>query len=183
MSTIISTFRCPSDSGDPILPAGSAYGASTTLPGQKTNYDFITSQSEYLYCNLWRAQAVNAKRMFGQNSTCRIADITDGTSNTLALGEATFDVYNGRCSAWGYRAWVMTGIDPAAGINDWTYPIAGFVPRPGRLGSWGRSGSLHTNGANFCLADGSVRFIPQSTDRVLLTRLATMADGNVVNLP
>jgi prepilin-type processing-associated H-X9-DG protein len=76
----------------------------------------------------------------------------------------------------------MTGIDLRYGINDWSY--YGYItPEVGRLGSWGRAGSLHPSGANFCFADGSVRFIGEDTNVTLLTRLGYMADGNSVTLP
>jgi prepilin-type processing-associated H-X9-DG protein len=75
----------------------------------------------------------------------------------------------------------MTGIDPRGGINDWSF--TGISPLVGRLGSWGRAGSLHTNGAQFCFADGSVRFISQSTNVTTLTQLGYMGDGFTPNVP
>ena len=181
MGTTFSTIRCPSDPGNPDL-YGSAYGPADGLKGVKTNYDFITSTDDF-YCNNWGRLANSSQRtMFGENSTTRHGDITDGTSNTLMLGETTLDVYNGTTAAWGYRAWVQTGIDPRYGINDWSF-YGYTVPKPGRLGSWGRAGSLHPGGAQFCFADGSVRFIGQDTPISLLTRLGWMADGTVANLP
>jgi prepilin-type processing-associated H-X9-DG protein len=132
--------------------------------------------------------------MFGENSTCRFADVTDGTSHTVAFCESLYDIYNGECSAWGYRGWVMVGTDlgSANGINNWTYgayisytqgPDWREFPRIGRLGSWAWPGSLHPGGCQVCLADGSVRFVPQNTDQVTRERMAAMADGNVVSLP
>ena len=37
--------------------------------------------------------------------------------------------------------------------------------------------SLHTGGAHFCLADGSVRFFSESMDYVLYRALSTKAGG------
>jgi len=116
--------------------------------------------------------------MFGENSNTRMTDVADGTSNTLMMGETTRDVYNGRCASWGYRGWVMTGIDPRDGLNNWSYGT--IKPIRGRLGSWGWAGSLHTNGVNFCFADGSVRFLNENIPVATLTKLGYMADGNVV---
>jgi prepilin-type processing-associated H-X9-DG protein len=113
-----------------------------------------------------------------------MADVRDGLSNTLAVAESTLDVYNGRCSAWGYRGWVMVGIDVGTyGINNWNYPPVLANPRVGQLGSWAYAGSLHPGGANFLLADGAVRFIPENTSNVVLRNLAMMADGNPVEVP
>jgi prepilin-type N-terminal cleavage/methylation domain-containing protein/prepilin-type processing-associated H-X9-DG protein len=184
-STQLSVFRCPSDPGDPWLPADNGeYGidARSALRGAKTNYDF--SASNDYECNSWRRQATTIRRLFGENSTTRMADVRDGLSNTLAVAESTLDVYNGRCSAWGYRGWVMVGIDVGTyGINNWTYPPVLANPRVGQLGSWAYAGSLHPGGANFLLADGAVRFIPENTSNVVLRNLAMMADGNPVEVP
>jgi prepilin-type processing-associated H-X9-DG protein len=76
----------------------------------------------------------------------------------------------------------MTGIDPRYGINDWTYPVAGFTPQPGRLGSWGRAGSLHPSGCHFAMADGSIRFVRDSTSTTTLTYMGYMADGTATTL-
>ena len=40
-------------------------------------------------------------------------------------------------------------------------------------------GSMHTNGINFCMADGSVRWISMSVDMTLLGNMATIAGGEV----
>jgi prepilin-type N-terminal cleavage/methylation domain-containing protein len=181
MATLIPSFYCPSDPGDPMQGASSAYGPGGALNGAKTNYDFVSSQSDF-YCNYWRAAPSSGKYMFGQNSATKLTDVTDGTSNTFMLGETTKTVYNGRTASWGYRGWVMTGVDPAAGINDWSYPVAGFVPQPGRLGSWGRAGSLHPGGCHFAMGDASVRFVRESTATATLRQVATMSEGTVANL-
>jgi prepilin-type N-terminal cleavage/methylation domain-containing protein/prepilin-type processing-associated H-X9-DG protein len=184
VATQVNLFRCPSDNGDPWLPARNRYygiSATSDLRGAKTNYDF----SAYLNydCNIWRRMPGDRKRMFGENSTTRVADVRDGMSNTIIVAESTFDVYNGRCAAWGYRGWVMVGIDVAngGGINRWDYPNT--TPVIGRLGSWGRAGSLHPGGANVLLGDGSTRFLRETTDRTTLERLCAMADGAVTPDP
>jgi prepilin-type processing-associated H-X9-DG protein len=176
MATVVTSFICPSDPGDVMQGASSAYGPGGSLNGAKTNYDFITSTSEF-YCNYWRVASGSAKYIFGQNSTTRMTDITDGTSNTFMLGETTKTVYNGRTASWGYRGWVMTGIDPNHGINVWAY--GSITPQPGRLGSWGYAGSLHPGGCHFAMGDGSVRFVRESTATTVLYQSATMADGTL----
>ncbi len=180
MATQLSILYCPSDPGRRLQGPGDAYGPGGRLDGAKSNYDFITSTSDF-YCNYWRVAVPNARTMFGENSDTRHSSITDGTTNTLMLGETTLEVYNGRTSCWGYRGWVMTGIDPRGGINDWSF-IPGVEPIPGRLGSWGRAGSLHTGGAHFCFADGSVHFLNENINVTTLTHLGYMADGSVVSL-
>jgi prepilin-type N-terminal cleavage/methylation domain-containing protein/prepilin-type processing-associated H-X9-DG protein len=177
--TQVPVFRCPSDNGNPKLPAGGgAYGigsGSTIIP-YKTSYDFSTSQSDF-YCNNWRAATGTGKRMFGENSSTRIADVTDGTSTTAMVCETLFEVGNGTCGAWAYRGWVQTGCDLSVGINVWgSQPV-------GTLASWGQAGSLHPGGMNLLLGDGSVMFLSEATSASVLSYLAGMSDGTSFNMP
>ena len=181
----LKVFNCPSDPGDKFLPATSVYsiGFNSNLgQGAKTNYDFSVRLA--YNCKQWSLDPVTIRRAFGENSTTRFSDLLDGSSSTVAFCESTLNVFNGRCSPWGYRGWVQVGNDlgDANGINNWTYPTL-TLPKVGQVGSWGRPGSLHPGGCQICLADGSVRFIPQTTDAITRQRLAIAADGNVVQLP
>lgn len=188
VSQRLKVFTCPSDAGDPWLAPGNYYGiaSNTALKGAKTNYDFCAYKN--YDCDNWIRQTATQRRMFGEHSTTRMGDVTDGTSTTAAIVESTFDVYNGRCSAWGYRGWVMTGNDIGStrGINNWTYtptPNPPINPKAGRLGSWGDPGSLHPGGCLIGMADGGIHFVQQEADLVLRERLAAMGDGNPVSFP
>ena len=179
MLNVLPTMLCPSDSGTILQGPSAPYGPGGGYDGAKTNYDFITSTNDF-YCNYWRNTSPSARCMFGENSNAKLLDVKDGTSNTLMLGETTREVYNGRTASWGYRGWVMTGVDPRYGINDWTF--GAIMPKPGRLGSWGRAGSLHPTGCHFALGDASVRFVRESTGIAVLTLAGYMSDGSVSNL-
>ena len=197
VSTQLSVLTCPSDLGNPLLPTGSAYGiGNTSLRGVKTNYDFSVLQG--YECDAWRKQA-NTKRfvpqyvrnppplpvrpMFGENSDTTITMVEDGTTHTVAMIETLFDVSNGETSAWGYRGWVMIGIDlPTNSINAWN---GDYVqdPRPSQLNSAGYAGSLHPGGVHFLMADGSVHFVSEDTDLITIDLLSRMADSRMVNVP
>lgn len=193
VTTRLAVFSCPSDNGDPYLPAGSSYyGVKSGTPhrGAKTNYDFSTNRS--YVCNNWKRSAGSkSRRMFGENSHTRIRDVTDGTSTTFAMAETLYDVYNGRCPAWAYRGWVMVGVDAGAfGFNVWERvpsptddPRWPPNPRRGQLASWGYLGSLHPGGAHVMFADGSVHFLDQDMNTTIRAGMATMAGGEVVKLP
>ncbi|WP_437192165.1 DUF1559 domain-containing protein [Planctomicrobium sp. SH527] len=192
VKTVIQAFLCPSDPGAPHLAETTGqYGISasnTGTGGAKTCYDFSASpwytKPSGGSCENWATAASTTRRMFGENSRCRIGDITDGSSNTVAMAESTLNIFNGKTSAWGYRGWVMPGIDLAGqAINNWNFTPASNIPiEPiiGRLGSWARPGSLHTGGIHILLADGSVRFLSQNVDTTTRQRLAYMADGQVI---
>ncbi len=164
----LAVLNCPSDIGEAFLTLGA-----------KTNYDFSVSRD--YECGHWSRAARNERRVFGENSTTRAANITDGLSHTFALGESLRDVYNGSASAWSYRTWVMVGLDLGQKkINHWH---AAPEPRRSQLSSWGHGGSLHGDGLQVVMADGSVHYLLDSTDREVLEHLAAMADGELASLP
>lgn len=199
-------FYCPSDDGvtETVYGPNLNYGISTTSPlkGARVNYDFSTTPIYDFYWSkdywsVYMSQYYKTYRaMFGNNSRCTTAEITDGTSNTTAILETTRQVLNGNGNAWGYRGWVMVGVslyDRLSGyplsscplctspINCWTYYTGPptYKTEVGRLASWGMSGSLHPTGVNACMADGSTRFISEQTDINILGRLGSIADGLV----
>jgi prepilin-type N-terminal cleavage/methylation domain-containing protein/prepilin-type processing-associated H-X9-DG protein len=194
VSTELKVFVCPSDSGSPFLEEGkdgsSHYiiKAGSGFKGAKTNYDFATNGPTGC-TSRWDAYGTN-RRLFGNQSYSKIDDAKDGTSNTIMICETLREVWDGRGPAWGYRGWVQLGIDPVGknnpkGINVWpccswnswaTSPPPG---RTGKLGEWGSPGSLHPGGAQFALADGSVRFISQTINLTTLESLATYNGGDV----
>ena len=185
VSTRLAVLTCPSDTGNPFNAENSPhYGIKpgSGYKGARTNYDFSTSNS--YSCDAWSREAANRRRMFGENSDTRVADVLDGTSNTFMMAETLYEVYNGECAGWGYRGWVMVGIDIGRhGINIWEWPGIIANPRRGQLRSWAHMGSLHPGGAHVMMADGSVHFVSETTDFVILEGLSTMAGGEIVSVP
>ena len=203
MALQLPLFLCPSDDGPTQTAYGPNiyYGISMTssLKGTRVNYDFSTQAyyDFYLGMNYWSEWGAQSEReyraMFGNNSNCKVGDIQDGLSNTAAVVETTRDILNGDGNAWGYRGWVMNGVtlydrrsgfpmgiwaglDCPGPINCWYYYNHINWYQVGRLGSWGMAGSLHPAGLQVCLADGSVRFISETTNVITLGFLTSMAD-------
>ncbi len=136
-----------------------------------------------------------------------VADLLDGTSGTLLLGERSHGDpnYDGFAaagltarSAMGYWGW-WAASEGRLAIGDVTLsaysPINYSIPfQAGDPGVPTTSaqfkpyedqrvcafGSSHPGGANFALADGSVRFVAQSISVTTLRQLATRAGGEVV---
>lgn len=187
-TTRLAAFLCPSDPGEVESSTSTSYSPASGFRGAKSNYDFSVRKGSTGAFNYWKRDSVGGRFMFGENSDSKFGSISDGTSNTVALGETLRSVANGHSSAWAYRGWVMSGIDLSYGINvidipvTWTW-VSDKSSLNYRLRDWGSSGSLHTGGANVCLGDGSVRFISQSTSVPILQALSTIAGGETVELP
>ncbi len=111
--------------------------------------------------------------LFYRNSRTRFADIRDGQSNTLMVGERA---YRQPASGEGSATWV--GVVPGARRG-----MARVVGRAGRvpndvLGDFADFGSWHPFGANFVMADGSVRMISDQIDQAAYHALATRAGSD-----
>jgi prepilin-type N-terminal cleavage/methylation domain-containing protein/prepilin-type processing-associated H-X9-DG protein len=125
------------------------------------------------------------------NSAVRLTDITDGTSNTLMVGERP-PSDELRYGWWYAGAGQDNGgsLDSHIGVRElnrqgsryrdcppgpYQYEAATFADPCGVFRFW----SPHGNGTHFALADGSVRFITYAAD-TLMPALATRAGGEVV---
>jgi prepilin-type processing-associated H-X9-DG protein len=104
-----------------------------------------------------------------------LAKVTDGTSKTLMIGE---DVPNYNLHSTAYYSngdWCSCNIPLNYGLN--------LPPDPtGAPDWWNWQGfrSLHPGGLNFCLADGSVRFVAEQADHVTFRTSCTRDGGEAV---
>jgi prepilin-type processing-associated H-X9-DG protein len=114
--------------------------------------------------------------------SCSLASVTDGTSNTLIVGEALPD-QDANNEIWG-----ATGA--AAGVTipinwDTSKPYAGFgagAPWNTRASYAGRGfKSRHPGGGNFLFLDGSVHFLKQTINPFTYAALGSRAGGEVIS--
>jgi prepilin-type processing-associated H-X9-DG protein len=115
----------------------------------------------------------------------KLREITDGTSNTLFIGESSPE--DGNSAAWSSDGdWAVTGVQ----LNwDWRskgqcVSNAGVVSM-GQQSCWSNIRgfrSPHPTGVNFSLVDGSVRFLSDSIEHALYRAMSTRAYEEVVSL-
>lgn len=118
----------------------------------------------------------------------KFANIIDGTSNTLLVGECTFNdaARTNRATFWAYTyaSYNQSSVTSESRILSNDYTKCANTPGQGADNPCKRCfGSNHTNGANFAMADGSVRFISNSIDINMLAGMATISGGELINLP
>ncbi len=109
------------------------------------------------------------------NSAVKISDITDGTSNTLLAGDSRFGFW-----ADGSSCCARFRNDRIDFDSFWFVPPPSLDPNnPLQFFSFG---SNHDDVVVFALCDGSTRPIAKKTDKNVLRRLATRAEGLPVDL-
>jgi prepilin-type N-terminal cleavage/methylation domain-containing protein/prepilin-type processing-associated H-X9-DG protein len=188
----ISIYQCPTESGSVTWPYEIV---SSTVSLGLTSYTGNAGTRAYngcfTSCSLTQEPGDG---IFYKDSRVRITDIQDGTSNTLLFGERNYREV-GPCTSTGSTPWnlvdwggwgVTNGSNNGMGDtggSSWVpinFTCASAADATRRLNAWG---SLHTDGANFAFADGSVRYLPTSTDLVVLQALSTRAAGEPISQP
>ena len=114
--------------------------------------------------------ATTSDGLFAYISKVRMADISDGTSNTLGIGERGIpvDLY------WGWGLCGSSALDAYIGFE---YGFKNDSDPQYLYHFW----SKHTGGAHFLMLDGRVRFMSYNTDAQTMVSLATRAKGEVVS--
>jgi prepilin-type N-terminal cleavage/methylation domain-containing protein len=185
--TILSAYICPSAT-DPDLNYGREW-ASNNYYG-KSNYKGVAGVA-------WDGVDSNGISAMFRNiyvhGCARMRDVVDGTTNSFAIGETFCNRQNtGQNSPHvpisqafaAYYGGIWVGIAPdtrAAGC------VGRLAPAPSSYAVNGNSinafGSQHPGGAQFCLADGSCRFISENANQDTISALGTINDGQVAQMP
>ena len=133
---------------------------------------------------------------FGINFGAKLSDITDGTSNTMALGEylrSRGGAMDQRGMPWGDQpgyGQIYTQLSPNSNSPDFIYqgwcdtqPKANLpcISGDGGPNNHVAARSLHVGGVHVVLADGAVRFINQNVDLLSVWRaLATISGKEII---
>ncbi|MCA9068259.1 MAG: DUF1559 domain-containing protein, partial [Planctomycetaceae bacterium] len=191
--TVLPAFVCPSD----ILPAKENHNYA------KSNYlgcagaviaDPANTANDWDGCAQLKGNVQNGVLTYANNNLNAWAwsfrDVTDGTSNTIFVGEVTEsqDINPGKIDDPNYPKWA--GGDPSGGCTGF---LRGnglrltnrnmFINRRTGNESKASFGSQHTGGAQFLFGDGTVRFLSENIDVGTYEALGGRNDGLVVTVP
>ncbi|MDY0168893.1 MAG: DUF1559 domain-containing protein [Thermoguttaceae bacterium] len=205
--TRINVLECPSarNMGEHIPESDVYTGYYTTPAGSyRTNWYFSSGNSHERTTPYDRLGGDIRRGMFAAQGGATMAQIQDGTSNSIAFGEGLGG--NDVKEVCGKRHWGPIGLfgnytnifgrvpssrsaSPIdySWIDPYNFTINSKVQTNGTTywecrTAWVFS-SDHPGGATFVFGDGSVHFLSDSTDYLTLARLAYIADGEPVTPP
>jgi hypothetical protein len=201
----VPAFHCPSSEDEVRTNAAGTATDYSMLNARRTNYLFAVGQDEDRTTSYGSRMGsvsytlldqVPVQGVFGNSGAAKIAMLVDGTSNTIAIGEAVGGAR--RKMSANYGPWGMIGTHtcchgrtptgPKSNLAhaDWTLNKGRYginVPYDGdpqgRHYAWVFS-SVHTGGAHFLLGDGTVRFISENIDYPTFVWLNRIKDGTPV---
>ncbi len=140
------------------------------------NFGTVPTRQGYI---VWPAQG--AKR--------RLADVTDGTSNSIMASEKCLPRSRQGLDGGDNERWNNAGWDEC--VVRWHFPPKSdfdksiiIVGQPGQptANTWRRYfGSSHPSGLNALYGDGAVRFSPFTVDAVSWMRQCVIDDGEIAN--
>jgi prepilin-type N-terminal cleavage/methylation domain-containing protein/prepilin-type processing-associated H-X9-DG protein len=164
-STPVKTYGCPSGGGAKALTYNSSYPQFSVAMwyggnGGTNNNDGALNQ------NSW--------------GPVRLASITDGTSNTIMVGEKSLDMTRasaGQTDCNNDQGYIESWDNDTVLYGNQT-PVPSYSVKGGTCGQ--SFGSPHVSGFNVVFCDGSVRSLSHGINVQTLTWLCQRADGNAL---
>ena len=184
IATVLPGLLCPSDPA-PRTPFAVTDAFGTTL--------VMAAPTSYVGCVGGDESGVTelvGLGIFYRNSRTHLTDITDGTSQTLMVGERAWTFANGT-----WAGAVPNGVCRRGLQNPCPGGGAGFAAAPALVlshshllntntdtdGGLDDFSSRHTGGGNFVFGDGSVRFLKDSINPIVMRGLITLKGGEVLS--
>lgn len=206
---------CPSEASEPVISnlAQTSYGGSLgsqATPSANGACNIFFTKGVHHEDLVWNADHGNTWRkddlsgVFcrmgtdGVGGNMTIANISDGTSNVIAVGETIItchdhNQFNGISGLWMFNGMGNGHLSTSVPINTMTtcvgsqleaqnrgYPFPQCFPKSNWNFSWGFR-SYHPGGAQFVLCDGSVQFLSSTINYQTYQSLGGRRDGKPIS--
>jgi prepilin-type N-terminal cleavage/methylation domain-containing protein/prepilin-type processing-associated H-X9-DG protein len=193
IQTVVKVYLCPSDA----YPAG-----AFAVPDPFGKTVALAAPSSYAACvggDESDTFGPGGQGVFFRNSHTRLTDITDGTSETILVGERAWSNANGIWAGAIPGGVIQRGpLNPCPGSGAGSYPAATLILAHSHLnnastdtdGGLDDFSSRHSGGSHFVFADGHVAFVRSvpgdnpdggyTPDSLAFQALGTRANGEVV---
>ena len=168
----------------------------------------VGAESHYAGCHHDVEAPIDLKQngVLSLNSSVSYEDVSDGSSNTIYLGEKDDDSsgapwFSGTSETLRNTGWTPNShrkqlaaaqLPPGAGAgmgmppgggqpmpNAVANPAGGAAPTAPVIKTVGGFGSPHTGGAHFAMGDGAIRFMSENINPAVFQRLGHRADGKL----
>ena len=158
--SVLSSYRCPSDVAEDL---------NDNRPLTEFFVGWEMGTSNYVGNGGWGVDPANAatqdpRGIYGANKSYKMRDVTDGTSNTMAIGERDGD----NCLAGVWPGVELGASGAAVAGESGVAAIAHFcdvkINDPDSARCDRGVSSLHPGGANSLFTDGSVHFLSETID-------------------
>jgi prepilin-type N-terminal cleavage/methylation domain-containing protein len=172
--TVLPLLLCPSDGHAKQFTIGADDAPGANIDGGTPLFKIARSNYVGMFGTLEAEDAPSdGDGVFFHNSRVRFAEITDGLSNTLLVGE--------RNAAFGGSLWAGV-VDGAAEAIVRIVGVADHTPNHPSL-HFDDFSSYHPSGVHFLVGDGSVQRLNDSIDVAVYQALATRGGGEIAPSP
>jgi prepilin-type N-terminal cleavage/methylation domain-containing protein/prepilin-type processing-associated H-X9-DG protein len=158
--TVLSSYRCPSDVAEDL---------NNNRPLTEFFVGWEMGTSNYVGNGGWGVAAQNAltqdaRGIYGANKSYKMRDVTDGTSNTMAISER--DGRDCQAGSWPGIELGATGsaVEGPSGVTAVAHFCDVRINDPDPILCDRGVSSFHPGGANCLFTDGSVHFLSETID-------------------
>jgi len=192
-STKLKVYTCPSDSDPEVVVQDGLNQANyyARISTARSNYLFSSGNTnDYSSPTAYQTGGTTGA-MFGHNSKVKLTEVSDGLSNTIAIGESVqrHDGGSGTSTSfgpyWGSGTHTATmgytpPTDPRFNINT-KFDAVNCLGTAAKCSYAWTFSSLHSGGVNFLMGDGSVKLIRDSIPYANFVAMVTRSGAETLS--
>jgi prepilin-type processing-associated H-X9-DG protein len=198
LRVLSASYVCPADPNMVTLDTGGfpIYKANYMVNWGNTHFDQDGNTATNPYAGPMPGPAVPfLGAPFALDKSFGIQNITDGTSNTLLVGEVKIALFNGtaqdhrgdvfnddwNCTMFMAYTTPNSQVPDQMASNSYCQNFSTNPPCTGKGPAFNAARSYHSGGINTLLADGSVRFVKDTVNIATWRAVSTAMGGEVIS--